>query len=190
MSVFQVQLNNSKQGLLDINAVSGAQNVPSYQRTMYVEGPNRTFREIKDGETFTDCNYWKRFAYPQVSLENAIVTVISDDGSIWSNDPSENIFPSVYNNNVVASSGYGDNLIDIIGDTGSYAVFTQMKNKGNSDVNVKLNGLSSAIFVLEANSTQIFNHGDLTITSIAFANTTGSNTDVETVMSVKSVANS
>ena len=158
---------------------------------MYVEGPNRVFREIKDGDTFTDCNYWKRFAYPQISLENAIVAVIEDDGSIWSNDSSENTFPAVYNNNVLHGTSYSDNTIDIIGDTGSYAVFTQLKNTGSVDVTVKLNGLSSAIFVLASSTTQIFNNGDLTLTSIAFANDdVSSDSVIETIISVKSVANS
>lgn len=61
MSVFQVQLNNAQQGLLDIDPATGAQENPSIQRTMFVEGPNRTLRELVDGATFTDCNYWKRF---------------------------------------------------------------------------------------------------------------------------------
>lgn len=190
MSVFLVQLNNVKQGLLDTNPATGAQEVPSIQRTMYVEGPNRTFRELVDGSTFTDCNYWKRFAFPQVSLEQAIVSVVSDDGSIWSNNPDENTFPSVSALTVADSSSYAANLVDILANTGSYAVFAQMKNTSSGDVSVKLNGLSSAIFTLEGNSTQIFNHGDLTITSIAFANSSGGAVNVEIILSVKSVANS
>lgn len=190
MSVFQVQLNNAKQGLLDTDPSTGAQEVPSLQRTMYVEGPNRTFRELVDGATFTDCNYWKRFAFPQVPLETAIVTVLSDDGSIWSNIDSENTFPNVQTLTVADGSSYAANLIDIIGGTGSYAVFAQLKNSSSGSVSVQLNGLSSAVFTLEGNSTQIFNNGDLTLTSIAFANSSGGAVNVEVILSVKSVANS
>ena len=190
MSVFQVQINNSKQGLLDIDPATGAQEDPSIQRTIYVPGPNKINRELKDGEVFTDCNYWKRFAFPQCSLETAIVTVLDDDGSIWSNVESENTFPAVYTTTVADGSSYAANLIDILGDTGSYAVFTQLKNTSSGAVSVKLNGLSSAVFTLEGNSTQIFNNGDLTLTSIAFANSSGGSVTVETIMSVKSIANS
>jgi hypothetical protein len=31
----------------------------SYQRTIYVMGPNKVNRKLKDGDTFTDSNYWK-----------------------------------------------------------------------------------------------------------------------------------
>lgn len=190
MSVFQVQINNSKQGLLDINPATGTQEDPSIQRTIYVAGPNKINRELKDGDTFTDCNYWKRFAYPQVPLEQAIVSVVADDGSIYSNVESENTFPAVYTTNCADGSSYAANLIDILGDTGSYAVFTQLKNTSSGNVSVKLNGLSSAVFTLEGNSTQIFNNGDLTLTSIAFANSSGGAVTVETILSVKSVCNS
>lgn len=190
MSVFSVQLNNAKQGLLDTDPATGAQEVPSIQRTMFVEGPNRTLRELVDGSTFTDCNYWKRFAFPQVPLEQAIVTVITDDGSIWSNVESENTFPMVETMTVADGSSYAANLIDILGGTGSYAVFAQLKNTSSGNVSVKLNGLSTAVFTLEGNSTQIFNNGDLTLTSIAFANSSGGAVNVEVILSVKSIANS
>lgn len=190
MSVFQVQLNNAQQGLLDIDPATGAQENPSIQRTMFVEGPNRTLRELVDGATFTDCNYWKRFAYPQVPLTQAIVTVLTDDGSIWSDNPDENTFPMVETLSIANGSTYSANLIDILGDTGSYAVFAQIKSLDAGDVTVKLNGLSTAVFTLDGNSTQIFNHGDLTLTSIAFANSSGGAVDVEVILSVKSVANS
>lgn len=190
MSVFKVQINNSKQGLLDIDPATGAQEVPSIQRTIYVPGPNKITRELKDGETFVDCNYWKRFAYPQTSYENAIVTVLSDDGSIWSNVESENTYPAGYSTVCANGSTYTDNLIDILGDTGSYAVFAQIKNLSGGAVTVKLNGISSATFTLGANETQIFNNGDLTITSIAFANSSGGGVTIETILSIKSVANS
>ena len=59
MSVFRVRLTNNRQGLLDVY---------DNQRTAYIMGPNRINRVLKDGEVFTDCNYWKRFAHPPLPL--------------------------------------------------------------------------------------------------------------------------
>lgn len=57
MSVFRVKLNNNAQGLLD--TVSGSQQSTSIQRTVYVMGPKKINRKLKDGDTCTDSNYWK-----------------------------------------------------------------------------------------------------------------------------------
>ena len=54
MSVFRVRLTNSRQGRLDVY---------DNQRSAYITGPNRINRKLKDGEIFTDCNYWKRFEH-------------------------------------------------------------------------------------------------------------------------------
>ena len=62
MSEFKVALNNVDQGKLDTNPASGLQLIPSVQRGMFVAGPNGVYRELIDGSTFTDCNYWKRLA--------------------------------------------------------------------------------------------------------------------------------
>jgi hypothetical protein len=62
MSVFRVNLNNSVQGTLDLNPATTAEFVTSVQRTVYVTGPNKIYRKLADGDTFTDCNYWKKFA--------------------------------------------------------------------------------------------------------------------------------
>ncbi|NIQ15933.1 MAG: hypothetical protein GTO02_16525, partial [Candidatus Dadabacteria bacterium] len=87
MSVFKVKLNYpGEQGYLDFNPATaspgflGDQMQPSIQRTMWCTGPNLVYRKLFDGEVFTDCNYWKRFAFPQVPMETAFIEVISDDG--------------------------------------------------------------------------------------------------------------
>ncbi len=192
MSVFKVAINNDKQGLLDTNPATGAQIDPSIQRTIYVAGPNRKIRELSDGDTFTDCNYWKQFAYPQVTEEQAIVEVLSDDGSVWSSVDSENTFPKVYSLSCAGGSTYAANTADILGDTGGYATFVQITNNGSNDVSVKINGLSSAIFTLGSGDTQVFNNGDLTVTQLAIDNSaSGAATAVvQIICAVKSLCNS
>ncbi|MBM3206896.1 MAG: hypothetical protein FJZ43_04730, partial [Candidatus Staskawiczbacteria bacterium] len=75
MSEFKVKLNNTNQGLMDLKA-DGSQFAESIQRTIYVAGPSKKYRKLFDGDTFTDCNYWKRFAYPQVPLSEAFIEVV------------------------------------------------------------------------------------------------------------------
>lgn len=195
MSVFKVKLNNTKQGTLDVTPEGNAQVDPSIQRTVYVMGPNKINRLLKDGEQFTDCNYWKRFAYPQVPLEEAIIEVVSDDGSVYSDVASENTYPKVYDATVVGGTTYTDeaNIIDIAGDTGGYAVFTQITNADDTqDIKMRINGVADAVLDLPANSTQVFNSGDLAVTLIEFDNSTSGASDVEVqvVTSIKSVCNS
>jgi hypothetical protein len=205
MSVFRVALNNRQQGLLDrdpstasAGAVTGqglgTQISPSKQRGVYVMGPNRINRLLLDGETFTDCNYWKRFAYPQVSLEVAIVEVVTDDGSIYSDIASENVYPMVYDESVVAGTTYADNQVDIATDTGGYAVFAQITNKhAAQDISMRLNGLTTAVMDLPADSTQVFNSGDLSLSLIEFDNSASGAAgpvEVQVVLSVRSICNS
>ena len=175
MSVFQVKLNQGPQGKLDINPATGVAYTTSYQRTMYVAGPNGKIREIADGTTFTDCNYWKQFAVPAVSADDAFIEVVTDDGSVYSDIASENTYPVVANitmisGNTLVSSG---SVIDIAGTTGNFASFMQLTNAGyltsGNNVSVQLNGSSDAIFILEAGSTQVFNGGDVSINRVAIA---------------------
>ena len=211
MSVFQVVLNNVGQGLLDLdpssarsaygqNAVTGqglgGQMDPSIQRGVYVMGPNLINRLLIDGSTFTDCNYWKQFAYPQVPYNEAFIEVITDDGSVYSSIASENVFPKVFDLSVVAGTTYTEtaNTADILSDTGGFAVFAQVTNKdGSQDVKMRLNGVTDAIMDLPANSTQVFNAGDLSITKIEIDNSVSGATgpvEVQIVVSVRAVCNS
>lgn len=204
MSVFKVKLSNTQQGLLDLDPSTatpyggldysklGSQMSPSKQRTIYVAGPNRTYRKLFDGDQFTDCNYWKRFAYPQVPLDQAFIEVVTDDGSVWSDVESENTYPKVYDITVAAGSDFEDNVVDILGDTGGFAVFVQIANQGSTAVRVRINGVADAIFDLGASETQVFNSGDLSVTKLEFLNVVsgGSDSDIQVLLSVKSVANS
>lgn len=207
MSVFRVKLNNTQQGLLDLdpstasgNSVHGrglgSQMSTSKQRSVYITGPNRINRLLNDGDTFTDCNYWKRFAYPQVALNEAFIEVVTDDGSVYSDIASENTFPRVYNIYAAPDTTYADNQADILGDTGGYAIFAQITNTSTTvDVRIRLNGSTSAVMDLPRNSTQVFNAGDLSISMIEVDNSvsgTGpaNGVDVQIVVSVRSIANS
>lgn len=198
MSVFRVKLNNNAQGLLDkrfdsnVEGDHGSQFATSLQRTIYVAGPGKTYRKLFDGDTFTDCNYWKRFAYPQVPLSEAFIEVVTDDGSAYSDNASENTYPKVYNMLILQGTAFEDNVIDILGDTGGYAVFVQMANQGSSGVRVRLNGVTDAVFDLGASETQVFNSGDLQVSKIEFVNNVsgGTTADVQVLLSVRSVCNS
>ncbi len=193
MSVFRVKLQNTQQGLLDKHPTTGVQNTTSVQRTVYITGPNRTHRQLVDGATFTDSNYYKRYAYPQVALADAILEVVTDDGSVYSDVDSENTFPVVQLVVAAGGSTWSDNQIDILGDYNGHAVFAQLTNMSTAGtVRVRLNGAATAIFDLEQGDTQVFNAGDLSLSMLEFENTeSGSpNVEVQVILSVKSVSNS
>jgi hypothetical protein len=197
MSLFQVNLNNRQQGLLDLSpgtqgAAPGAQYTTSRQRTVYIMGPGKVNRLMNDRETFQDCNYYKRFAYPQCSLEDAILTVVTDDGSVYSDDVLENTFPYSYHATINPGTTYADNTFDILTDTGGYAVFAQLDNPSATALQVRINGNTSAVFTLSAASTQVFNAGDLSISMIEVAsNVSGAApAALEILVSVRSVCNS
>lgn len=181
MSVFRVKLSNNRQGLLDIH---------DNQRTAYIMGPNKVNRKLKDGETFTDCNYWKRFAYPNVSLEEAFIEVVEDDGTIYSDNISDNSYPKVYNISAQAGSAFSANKADIVADSGSYALFAQITNKGQEPVRIRLNGLNSAILDLDGGSTQTFNPGELAIASIEVENNSPEMVPMQIVVSIRVVGRS
>jgi hypothetical protein len=182
MSVFRVKLQMlPQQGYMDINPTTSQPFAVSKQRTMYVAGPRRIYRKLFDGQTFSDCNYWKRFAEPQSSRENAFIEIVSDDGSIYSDIEEENTFPRTYMAYpVLIADTFATNFIDILGGLGGAASFVQIQNLGavspGQDITVQLNGSVSAAFVLAAGDTQLFNAGDLAVTKLAFdggaANTT------------------
>lgn len=200
MSVFKVHLNYpGKQGYLDFNPATaspgflGNQMQPSKQRTMYCTGPNRIYRELFDGQVFTDCNYWKRFAYPQCSQEVAFIEVLTDDGSIFSDIPGENTFPKVfYPYAVNVADTFATNFIDILGTYGAAATFVQITNLGTAatqNVTIQLNGDVAAVMLLAFGDTQVFNAGDLAVTKLAFDGGTV-NTTLQIVLSLTVQCNS
>jgi hypothetical protein len=192
MSVFRVQLSNSQQGLLDVDMTTGLPVTTSIQRSIYAMGPHRTNRLLKDGDTFTDSNYWKRFAYPQVPLEEAFIAVVEDDGSVYSDFEVEQTFLKNYSLDIPNGSTYTatTNIADILGDTGGFAVFTQIVNNGSGNVSVRINGSVDSTFVLGASDAQIFNAGELAVTKVAFANSSGSSQAVQVLVSVRAQSNS
>lgn len=191
MSVFRVKLNNNVQGIMDLNPETHGEFPVSIQRTIFVTGPKKIYRKLKDGDEFVDCNYWKRFAYPQVAQDQAFIEVVEDDGTIYSDVEHENNFPSVYALTVNDGSSFDDNVADIVGDYGAPAYFVQITNKiGGGDVRVKLNGLAGAVFDLLAGDTQVFNYGDLAVTKVQFDNSSGTTANIQIIVSVKSAVNS
>lgn len=192
MSTFRVKLNNSVQGTLDIDPSTGLQATTSSQRTMFAAGPKGSTRELQDGETFTDSNYWKRFAYPQVALEQAFIEVVSDDGSVYSDVASENVYTKVYNITVASGSDFDDNVVDVLGDTNSYAVAATLVNQGSTGVTVRVNGSNSAVFDLAASGEQTFNIGEVNISTLEFVNIVsgGSDSDIQVILTIRTVSNS
>lgn len=196
MSVFRVTLQDptanavSGVGNLDVDMVTGLPVATSIQKTIYVAGPNRIYRKLKDGDTFTDSNYWKQFATSDNPLGFAFLTVVTDDGSVYSPIASENTFPRTYTVTVAAGSTYAANVIDIVGDNGGPAVFCQINNQTSSKtVRVKLNGSTDSIFDLAGNESQIFNAGELSVTRIEFdysASGASGNITMEVVLSILS----
>lgn len=188
MSVFRVKLNNSLQGGLDINPQTLGEFDTSIQRTVFVTGPKKIYRKLTDGETFTDCNYWKKFAYPALPYDQAFIEVVTDDGSIYSDVEEENNYPKVYDFTVADGSAFSANVADIVGDTGAAANFVQINstNPSGGDVRVKLNGMAGAIFDLKAGDTQVFNYGDLAVTKLEFDNSSGTDATIQVITSVKS----
>lgn len=197
MSVFRVKLgglagsNVAGPGNLDVDMITGKPVATSLQRTMYVAGPGRIYRKLSDGETFTDSNYWKRFTTNNNEYGYGFLEIVSDDGSIYSDVASENTFLRTYSVTVAAGSTYTDNVVNILGDTGSAAIFTQINNQTSSKtLKVKVNGSSDAIFDLAGNESQIFNAGELSVTKLEFdysASGASGNISVEVIVSVRSV---
>lgn len=181
MSIFRVKLTNSRQGLLDIY---------DNQRSAYIMGPNRVNRRLKDGEVFKDCNYWKRFAYPNVPLEEAFIEVVEDDGTIYSDQIKDNTYPKVYNILAAAGSSFENNVADIMGDSGSFALFAQIVNQGSESIKLRLNGLDTAVIDIPGGAAQTFAVGDLTIGTLEVANPSETAIPVQIVVSVRVVATS
>jgi hypothetical protein len=181
MSTFKVSLGQGLQGDLDTAQTSGV----SAQRTIYLPGPNNIMRKLNDGTTFSDSNYWKRYAYPAVARDLAVIETLTDDGTPWDDyDRSKNITSRVANFTVNAATTYAANSLDILATYGGPAIFTQLVVAGD-EVNVRLNGDANAIFSA-AVGTQIFNVGEVTLNSIAFDNSESGavNATVQAIFSI------
>lgn len=175
MSIFRVKLQTVGQGQLDVD-VNGAQVATSKQRSVYVMGPKKINRKLNDGDTFVDCNYWKKFAYPQVAYGEAFIEVVDDDGTVYSDVESENTF-AVGSTFTLATSYNGTNVIDFVGTYGVPAQFMQVTNNdGSIAITAELNGDAAVVFSLAAGESQVFNTGDLAITQIRLKSASGTPT--------------
>jgi hypothetical protein len=193
MSVFRVKLNNNVQGRLDLNAATdnsesfgevGDTFTVSKQRQIYVTGPNGKYRLLSDGDTFTDCNYWKKFTTEVMGEEFAFIEVLSDDGSIYSDIPEENTFS--VGQTLTLTTNYADNVVDFVTDHGAPARFLMIQNLDESiAIFGELNGDTNITFAVGAGETMMFNQGDMVITSIRLKSTSGT-PDVSFIASIKS----
>lgn len=163
MSVFKIKLTNVNQGLLDTNGQSTG---TSIQRGVYVMGPNKVNRLLLDGSTITDSNYWKRYAYPQVPYDQAIVEVVTDDGSVWVDNPVGARTFGVASSFTVDNTDYDTTeVVDYLSTYGSYASYVQITTSG-TNCTVRING--SVELTVTTSASQIFNPGDLDISKLEF----------------------
>jgi hypothetical protein len=202
MSVFKVQLNNTQQGRLDLDPSThplstgssatygqlGSVFTVSKQRQIWVAGPNRRYRLLSDGQTFTDCNYWKQFAYPQTTLEKAFITVLSDDGSVYSDVADENVFTK--GATVTLSTAFSGTVIDFVTTYGGPARFLSVQNLDSSiKITGELNGDTNVTFVVAGNETMMFNQGDMVITMLRLKSASGT-PQASWIASIKSTCTS
>ena len=184
MSVFQVKLNNNKQGVLDTDSLTGLELQTSIQRQIFVAGPKRKYRLLVDGATFTDCNYWKRFTAEEIGAEQSFIVVLSDDGSVYSDVPEENTF--AVGDTVTVTTDYDDTVVDFVGDNGGPARFLSVQNLDESiSIFGQINGNANVTFKLLGGETMMFNQGDLIITSLKLKSAS-STVDVSYLASVRS----
>lgn len=193
MSVFRVKLNNNVQGRLDLNASTDTSEsfgevgnvfTVSKQRQIYVTGPNGKYRLLSDGDTFTDCNYWKKFTTEVMGEEFAFIEVLDDDGSIYSDIPEENTFS--VGQTLTLTTNYADSVVDFVTDHGAPARFLMIQNLDESiTIFGELNGDTNITFAVGAGETMMFNQGDMVITSIRLKGVSGT-PDVSFIASIKS----
>lgn len=167
----------------------GVWRVDSNQRTIYCMGPNKINRKLKDGQVFTDCNYWKRFAYPTLPYNEAFIEVVVDDGSVYVDGVSGNLVRS-YSITVDADSDFDDvgNTVDIIGDHGGYAAWCTITP--SATVGVRINGSEDSDFNITGGYTHTFNQGDALIGTLQFERTTSGDSDIEIQVGVAFRCNS
>jgi len=198
MSVFKVQLNNIAQGRLDLDPTTdtsgtygqvGSPFAISKQRQIWVAGPNRRYRLLKDGDQFTDCNYWKQFAYPQTTLEKAFIAVVTDDGSVYSSNPDENTYTK--GATVTLDTSFATTVIDFVNTYGAPARFLSVQNLAGSSINItgELNGDTNVTFTIAQGETMMFNQGDMMITMLRLKAASGTPT-ASWIASINSTCNS
>lgn len=190
MSTFKARIVQGNQGLLDPATSATSGSTLSLQRQVWLPGPHNTFRLLRDGETFVDSNYFKRYCYPQTTLDEAILELVSDDGSPYSDVETENVFTRVYTLTLANGSTYTDtaNIADITVDNGNPAVAAQVTS--TQAVSMRINGSTNATISLTANTTQSFSLGEVSLDKLSFANSSGSSATVSIILTIRSVSRS
>lgn len=140
----------------------------SVQRTIYVDGPNLVKRELNDGQLFTDCNYWKQFAYPQISIDQAFIEVVTDDGIPFDYN-SQTSIPKVYSLTVANGTGFATNVRDILGTFGVAANSASVSVTG-ANVVMRINNDPGADYPIVSGGSVEFSSGEVQISSLAFSN--------------------
>ncbi len=191
MSVFIVRLQHITQGLLDFDPATNTSETygqvgepfgadfpnseaVSRQRQIFAAGPNKKYRLLTDGATFTDCNYWKKFAFPQVVKEFAFIEVVTDDGSIFSDIATENTFAAGAEETGL-DTNYTTTAIDLVVDHGGAARFLQLQNLDTTDdATMEINGDTTINLILVALTSQTFQRGDVVVSSFRLKAGSGS----------------
>lgn len=191
MSVFKVRLQHITQGLLDFDPATNTSETygqvgepfgadfpnseaVSRQRQIFAAGPNKTYRLLIDGATFTDCNYWKRFTFPTVAKEFAFIETITDDGSIYSDVVIENTF-AAGSTETGLDANYATTAIDLVVTHGGAARFLQLQNiDATNDATMEVNGDTNINLVIIAGGSQAFQRGDMVVSAFRLKAASGS----------------
>jgi len=178
MSTFKVKLTQGDKRTGDGNLDTQAQSSgTSVQRTMFAMGPGKINRKLKDGDTFIDCNYWKRFTYPTIPYNEAFIEVVSDDGSVYV-DGKDSTSVKTYTKALLTATTHttANNILDVVGDNGGPFKWASITT--DRDVTVRINGVAASDFVVALGTTHTFNNGDVLISRLTFANASGSTANV------------
>lgn len=179
MSTFRVKLNQGQQGRLDTTGTS-------IQRTVFVPGPKGTFRKLKDGDTFTDSNYYKKFTTSELSVDDAFLEVVTDDGSPYSDIPEENVFVRVYSLTLDASSTYTAtaNIANILSDYGNAAVALTVSTAAT--VTMRINSVSASTVTITSSAALTFDLNEVNAEHLSFANTATTTVAVTIIATIRS----
>ena len=191
MSVFIVRLQHITQGLLDFDPATNTSitygqvgepfgadfpnsEAVSRQRQIFAAGPNKTYRLLTDGATFTDCNYWKKFTFPTISKEFAFIEIVTDDGSIFSDVVKENTF-AAGSTETGLDTNYATTAIDLVADHGGAARFLQLQNiDATDDATMEVNGDVLINLVIVQGTAQTFQRGDMVVSAFRLKAASGS----------------
>ncbi len=187
MSVFRVKLANNAQGNLDIDPRTQLPYTTSISRQVYAVGPNGTHRLLVDGQTFTDCNYWKQFTTSVVGAENSFIEVVTDDGSPY---VAGQISTFSVGDSLTATTSYSANVVDFVGTHGGAAVALVLQNNsGSNNAVVELNGNTDITITVAPGQTIMFNRNEFIVNSMR-VKSSASTVDFSYVASIEVVPQS